>query len=68
MFPNCPPTFFGVFDQSRFTPSINKVVDATKIVLRADPAMPVEADGEIRYRSAHALEIQLLPGALRILA
>lgn len=44
------------------------MVDTTRIVMHANPAMPVEADGEIRYKAARSLEIELLPGALRVLA
>ena len=44
------------------------MLGARRIVMRAEPGMPVEADGEVRYRAATSLEIELLPGALRILA
>ncbi len=44
------------------------MVDTTRIVMQADPGMPVEADGEVRYKAARSLEIELLPGALRVLA
>ena len=36
--------------------------------LTSDDPLPVLADGEIIYRDAHQLEIQLLPKALRVIA
>jgi YegS/Rv2252/BmrU family lipid kinase len=42
--------------------------DCRSLRIRLEPACPVEADGEIRYRAASELDIRILPGRLRLLA
>ncbi len=43
-------------------------IDGARFTVETDLPMPVEADGEVRYTDARRLEIQVLPGALPVLA
>lgn len=41
---------------------------AKRVVIESDTPMLVEADGEIAFEDARRLEIEILPGALQVLA
>jgi diacylglycerol kinase family enzyme len=41
---------------------------AKKVTIESDTPLLVEADGEIAFEDARRLEIDILPGALRVLA
>ena len=43
-------------------------VDGARFTVDTDLPLPVEADGEVRYSDARHLEIEVLPGALPVLA
>jgi YegS/Rv2252/BmrU family lipid kinase len=45
-----------------------KFIDGRRFVIDTDFPLPVEADGEVRYLDAQRLEIEILPGALPVLA
>jgi YegS/Rv2252/BmrU family lipid kinase len=45
-----------------------KLVRAKRVALESDAPLLVEADGEIAFEDARRLEIEVLPGALRVLA
>lgn len=45
-----------------------KFIDGRRFVIETDQPLPVEADGEVRYRDATRVEIEILPGALPVLA
>lgn len=44
-----------------------KLRRARSVLIESDAPLLVEADGEIAFEDAHRLEIQILPGALRVL-
>jgi len=43
-------------------------IDGRRFTVETDLPLPVEADGEVRYTDARRLEIEVLPGALPLLA
>jgi diacylglycerol kinase family enzyme len=43
-------------------------IDGRRFTIEMEKPMPVEADGEIRYTEARRLEIEILAGALPVLA
>jgi diacylglycerol kinase family enzyme len=45
-----------------------RLARARRVVLESDEPLLVEADGEIAFEAARRLEIDILPGALRVLA
>jgi YegS/Rv2252/BmrU family lipid kinase len=45
-----------------------KLTRARSVLIESDAALLVEADGEIVFEDARRLEIEVLPGALRVLA
>jgi diacylglycerol kinase (ATP) len=45
-----------------------RLVRAKRVVLESAAPLLVEADGEIAFEDARRLEIEILPGALRVLA
>lgn len=45
-----------------------KLARARRILIESDAPLLVEADGEIAFEDARRLEIEILPGALRVLA
>jgi diacylglycerol kinase (ATP) len=45
-----------------------KLLRAKKVGIESQLPLLVEADGEIAFEAAHRLEIEVLPGALRVLA
>ena len=45
-----------------------RLVRAKRVVLESEAPLLVEADGEIAFEDARRLEIEVLPGALRVLA
>jgi diacylglycerol kinase family enzyme len=45
-----------------------RLVRAKRVVLESAAPLLVEADGEIAFEGARRLEIEILPGALRVLA
>jgi diacylglycerol kinase (ATP) len=44
-----------------------RFIDGRRFVIETELPLPVEADGEVRYRDARRLEIEVLPGALPVL-
>jgi diacylglycerol kinase family enzyme len=44
------------------------MVRAKRVVIESDAPQLLEADGEIAFHDARRLEIDLLPGALRVFA
>jgi diacylglycerol kinase (ATP) len=44
-----------------------RLARARRVVIESDAPLLVEADGEIAFEDAHRLEIEVLPGALRVL-
>ena len=47
---------------------IVRLIDTAKMRLEVDPPLILEADGEIRDRQASRVELEVLPGALALLA
>jgi len=45
-----------------------KLLRARSVLIESPAPLLVEADGEIAFEQAHRLEIEVLPGALRVLA
>jgi diacylglycerol kinase (ATP) len=45
-----------------------KLLRARRVTIESDTPLLVEADGEIAFESARRLEIEVLPGALRVIA
>ena len=45
-----------------------KLARARRVLIESDVPLLVEADGEIAFEDARRLEIEVLPGALRVLA
>jgi diacylglycerol kinase family enzyme len=45
-----------------------RFLDCRRLTIELDDSLPMEADGEVRGRAVHRVEIELLPGALGILA
>jgi diacylglycerol kinase family enzyme len=45
-----------------------RVARARRVAIESDAPLLVEADGEIAFEEARRLEIEVLPGALRVLA
>ena len=45
-----------------------RLARARRVVIESQEPLLVEADGEIAFEGAHRLEIEVLPGALRVLA
>lgn len=45
-----------------------RLARARKVLIESDAPLLVEADGEIAFEDARRLEIEILPGALRVLA
>jgi diacylglycerol kinase (ATP) len=45
-----------------------RFIDGRRFVIETDLPLPVEADGEVRYRDSRRLEIEIMAGALPVLA
>jgi len=45
-----------------------RMLRARRVTIESDEPLVVEADGEIVFEHARRLEIELLPGALRVIA
>ncbi len=45
-----------------------RFIDGRRFLIQTEQPLPVEADGEVRYRDARRVEIEVLPGALAVLA
>jgi diacylglycerol kinase (ATP) len=45
-----------------------RMARARRVAIESDAPLLVEADGEIAFEEARRLEIEVLPGALRVLA
>lgn len=45
-----------------------RLARARRVTIESDAPLLVEADGEIAFEDAHRLEIEIMPGALRVLA
>jgi diacylglycerol kinase (ATP) len=44
-----------------------RMLRAAKVTVTSDDPLPVHADGDIIYTDAHSLEVEVLPGALRVI-
>jgi diacylglycerol kinase family enzyme len=44
-----------------------RMLRAAKITVTSDDPLPVHADGDVIYTDAHRLEIEVLPGSLRVI-